>query len=154
MPGKRRPRSPENDFFNELLDAVVDAVVDTAEPYIDKLAKEAVGNARRLIDQQATSHQPRPATNRPRDAGWRPPQPPPPPKPSPHPVITLYDVLEVSPHASTETIEAAYKSLAKRFHPDKNKDLGAESKMKGINHAYQILKDPEKRKLYNRQAQI
>jgi curved DNA-binding protein CbpA len=73
--------------------------------------------------------------------GW-----PLPPKPR---RITAYDVLEVSPQASQETITAAYKSLSKRFHPDVCK--GGEEKMKGITAAYQIVGDPKKRKEYDRQ---
>ena len=154
MPGRPRHRpQPENDFFNELLDSVMDTVLDTVEPYIDKMAKEAVTNARRITNQQS------------QQAGYTPPPPPPrgwqraasASQPHPRhtsPTITLYDVLEVSPRASTDTIEAAYKSLAKRFHPDRNKAPDADPKMKQINHAYSILKDPDKRKLYNRQAQI
>jgi DnaJ-class molecular chaperone len=55
----------------------------------------------------------------------------------------------VSPRASQETIEAAYKSLARRYHPDVNKNKTGEI-MKHINMAYQVLKDPGKRAAYNR----
>ncbi len=90
------------------------------------------------------------------------PNTPPPPGagPSPHPrqtprpgprqahQTTLYDVLEVSPAASPETITAAWKSLSKRFHPDLA--TGDAEKMKVINSAYEILSDPQKRKMYDR----
>lgn len=63
---------------------------------------------------------------------------------------TLYDVLEVSPKASRETIEAAYKSLARRFHPDTNRTKQAEERMKILNNAKDILLDPVKRRAYDR----
>jgi hypothetical protein len=141
---RRRPSSPENDFFNELLDSVLDSVLDVVEPHFEKLAKDAVGNARRLIDRQQQAQAPPPPPP-PRTRGFRtqPPPPPPPPKPQ------LYEILEVSPRASQETIEAAYKSLARRYHPDVNKNKTGEI-MKHINMAYQVLNDPGKRAAYNR----
>lgn len=65
---------------------------------------------------------------------------------------TLYDVLEVSKKASKEVIEKAYKTLAKKYHPDiqipENK-AKAEEIMKRINEAYGILSDDQKRKEYD-----
>lgn len=65
---------------------------------------------------------------------------------------TLYDVLEVSRKASKEVIEKAYKTLAKKYHPDvqmpENK-AKAEEMMKRINEAYGILSDDQKRKEYD-----
>lgn len=64
----------------------------------------------------------------------------------------LYELLEVSEKASQEIIEKAYKTLAKKWHPDlqggSNKAL-AEEKMKKINNAYSILSDENKRKEYD-----
>lgn len=64
----------------------------------------------------------------------------------------LYELLEVSEKASQEIIEKAYKTLAKKWHPDlqggPNKAL-AEEKMKKINNAYNILSDENKRKEYD-----
>lgn len=64
----------------------------------------------------------------------------------------LYELLEVSEKASQEIIEKAYKTLAKKWHPDlqggQNKAL-AEEKMKKINNAYSILSDENKRKEYD-----
>lgn len=65
---------------------------------------------------------------------------------------TLYDVLEVSRKASPEIIEKAYKTLAKKYHPDlqtENNKTIAETKMKKINEAYSILGDEQKRKKYD-----
>lgn len=63
-----------------------------------------------------------------------------------------YDILEVSPKASKEIIEKAYKVLAKRYHPDlqqQDNKKEAEEKMKLINEAYEVLSDDEKRKEYD-----
>lgn len=65
--------------------------------------------------------------------------------------VTLYDDLEVSPHASEETIAAAYRSLAKRYHPDVAKHKSAAERMKQINAAWEILGDEKKRAAYNRE---
>ncbi|MDN3294329.1 DnaJ C-terminal domain-containing protein [Streptomyces ficellus] len=61
-----------------------------------------------------------------------------------------YDVLGVSRNASTEEIQRAYRGLARRWHPDLNKDPGAEERFKEISEAYEVLSDPENRKRYDR----
>ena len=69
---------------------------------------------------------------------------------------TLYDVLEVSNKASKEVIEKAYKTLAKRYHPDLQESSNrksAEEKMKKINDAYSVLSDDAKREEYDRSLQ-
>ena len=56
-------------------------------------------------------------------------------------VETLYDILEVSRKASKEVIEKAYKTLAKKYHPDLNpNDAIAREAMKEINRAYDTIK--------------
>lgn len=65
---------------------------------------------------------------------------------------TLYEILEVSENASPEIIEKAYKTLAKKYHPDLQSEAGkqrAEGMMKKINEAYEILGNEEKRKEYD-----
>lgn len=69
---------------------------------------------------------------------------------------TLYDILEVSKKASKEVIDKAYKTLAKKHHPDlqsaENRAY-AEEMMKKINEAYDILSNEEKRSAYDRKLE-
>ena len=70
---------------------------------------------------------------------------------------TLYELLEVSEKASKEIIERAYKVLAKKYHPDLQKEEDkekAEQKMKQINEAYDILSDDIKREKYDEELKI
>lgn len=67
-----------------------------------------------------------------------------------------YDILEVSKKASKEIIDKAYRTLAKKYHPDlqapENKQI-AEEKMKQINEAYSVLSDDSKRAQYDRELE-
>ncbi len=60
-----------------------------------------------------------------------------------------YEVLGVSKTASAAEIKSAYRKLALKFHPDRNKEAGAEDKFKEINEAYQILSDAKKKQTYD-----
>ena len=60
-----------------------------------------------------------------------------------------YKLLGVEKNASKEEIKKAYKKLAKKFHPDLNKDKDAEQKFKEINEAASVLADDEKRTQYD-----
>ena len=60
-----------------------------------------------------------------------------------------YEVLGVAKSASKEEIKAAYRKLALQFHPDRNKDSGAEAKFKEISEAYAVLSDDQKRQQYD-----
>ena len=63
----------------------------------------------------------------------------------------LYEVLGVNRDASASDIKKAYRSLAHRYHPDKNPgNAGAEEKFKEATHAYDILGDADKRQRYDR----
>ncbi|MFQ5415174.1 MAG: DnaJ C-terminal domain-containing protein [Phycisphaerae bacterium] len=61
-----------------------------------------------------------------------------------------YDILGVSRSASAEDIKRAYRTLAKKFHPDRNTDPGAEQRFKDVQRAYTVLRDPKKRADYDR----
>ena len=60
-----------------------------------------------------------------------------------------YKILGVAKNASKDDIQRAYKKLARKHHPDVNKAPDAEDRFKEINEAKEVLKDPEKRKLYD-----
>jgi molecular chaperone DnaJ len=61
----------------------------------------------------------------------------------------LYNILGVSPTASSDDIKKAYRSLAMRHHPDRNAHPGAENRFNAIKTAYELLSDPKKRTQYN-----
>jgi curved DNA-binding protein len=61
-----------------------------------------------------------------------------------------YQVLGVGRSAGPQEIQRAYRKLARRFHPDINKDPGAEERFKRINEAYEVLSDEKKRARYDR----
>ena len=60
-----------------------------------------------------------------------------------------YKILGVSKNASSDQIKKEYRKLARKYHPDVNKDPDAEMKFKEVGEAYEVLKDPEKRKAYD-----
>lgn len=62
---------------------------------------------------------------------------------------SLYETLEITDSASESEIKKAYRKLARQYHPDVNKDKGAEDKFKEINSAYEILSDKTKKQQYD-----
>ena len=61
-----------------------------------------------------------------------------------------YQILGVSRDADKEELKRAYRRLARKYHPDVNKEPGAEEKFKEINRAYEVLSEPETRARYDR----
>lgn len=61
-----------------------------------------------------------------------------------------YTVLGVSKNSTKSEIKTAYRKLARNYHPDVNKDPGAEEKFKEISNAYEVLSDDEKRSIYDK----
>ncbi|MBI4670734.1 MAG: DnaJ domain-containing protein [Chloroflexi bacterium] len=60
-----------------------------------------------------------------------------------------YRVLQVDPEAEPEVIESAYKRLARKYHPDMNPSADTNARMKELNEAYAVLRDPTRRKEYD-----
>ncbi|MFF3961378.1 DnaJ C-terminal domain-containing protein [Streptomyces griseorubiginosus] len=62
----------------------------------------------------------------------------------------FYEVLGVPRTASQDEIQQAYRKLARKYHPDVNKDPGAEERFKDLNEAHSVLSDPRSRARYDR----
>lgn len=60
-----------------------------------------------------------------------------------------YKTMGIKRDASEKDIKTAYRRLARKYHPDISKEANAEEKFKEVGEAYEVLKDPEKRKLYD-----
>lgn len=66
--------------------------------------------------------------------------------------MSYYEILMVSNNASPEVIRAAYRTLSQKFHPDKNSGNAAATEvMAKINQAYEVLSNPEKRRVYDQE---
>jgi molecular chaperone DnaJ len=61
-----------------------------------------------------------------------------------------YEVLSIARDASDEDVKKAFRRLAMQYHPDRNREDGAEAKFKEMNEAYEVLSDPDKRAAYDR----
>jgi molecular chaperone DnaJ len=61
-----------------------------------------------------------------------------------------YEVLGVSKSANEKELKKAYRTLAKQYHPDRNKESGAEDKFKEVQEAYEVLSDKQKRDAYDK----
>lgn len=136
MPG------PLDNFIDNLLKGLEEA----ADEFMKDVNKEARRNLRGVERAAREATRPLPKG---RKRSQEPRKPPGKGKGGPYPQKTLYDVLEVSPKASPETLSAAFRSLSARYHPD-NKKTGNENRYKDITAAWTVLKDPERRKIYDR----
>lgn len=67
---------------------------------------------------------------------------------------TLYQVLQLDPSADPEIVEVAYKRLAMKYHPDRGGGPESQERMRKLNHARDVLRDPEKRAAYDRSLGI
>ncbi|OGO21823.1 MAG: hypothetical protein A2Z28_08140 [Chloroflexi bacterium RBG_16_51_9] len=63
--------------------------------------------------------------------------------------LDFYGILQVHPRAEKEVIDAAYRKLAAKYHPDVSQLSDASERMKQINTAYEVLSDPVKRAAYD-----
>ena len=61
----------------------------------------------------------------------------------------LYETLGVSRDADGDAIKKAYRRLARQLHPDVNPDPATQEKFKDVTRAYEVLSDPEKRRMYD-----
>ena len=64
---------------------------------------------------------------------------------------SLYEILQVDPRAEPEVVEAAYRRLARKYHPDTSGVDDGGRRMKELNAAYEVLRDPARRASYDRQ---
>ncbi|MCJ7558714.1 MAG: DnaJ domain-containing protein [Gammaproteobacteria bacterium] len=60
-----------------------------------------------------------------------------------------YKIMEVQENATADEIKKSYRRLARKYHPDVSKEVGAEDKFKEVGEAYEVLKDPQKRGEYD-----
>ena len=60
-----------------------------------------------------------------------------------------YETLGINRNANEEEVRKAFRKKAMEFHPDRNKEPGADAKFKEVNEAYQILSDPNRRAKYD-----
>lgn len=147
------PPSPFDKFIDSLLTGLQDAAKDFVKD-VNTQAKRNLREMDRVLG--GNTYKATPVQDKKRPPGARKKaqdqtQAPPPPGPPPKPQKTLYDALEVSRTASQETISAAFRSLSARFHPD-NQKTGNGEKYKAITAAWSVLKDPIKRKEYDRKV--
>ena len=66
----------------------------------------------------------------------------------------LYRILQVDPSADPDVIDAVYRRLARKYHPDVNPSFDANRQMQDINMAYEILGDPDRRAEYDRRNHL
>lgn len=65
-----------------------------------------------------------------------------------------YVILQVDPRAEPEVIEAAYRRLSRKHHPDVSEEADAGRRMRELNEAFEVLSDPARRRAYDRQRSV
>lgn len=65
-----------------------------------------------------------------------------------------YAILQVDPQAEPEVVEAAYRRLSRKYHPDISAEPDAGRRMRELNEAYQVLSDPARRAAYDRRRPL
>ena len=133
---------PKPDPLDQLLNAFLDRAQAAMEALRDDVATIAEDQIRRLKPQPSPrlKLKPKPQAAKQAARSHRSPIRPP----------LLYDLLGVQPDAPQPVLDAAYKALARMYHPDMNKSKQAEDHMKRLNAAYAVLKQPATREQYNR----
>src|SRR5437588_4395003 len=63
--------------------------------------------------------------------------------------VDLYHILDLAPDAEPEVVDAAYRALARKYHPDVNRSPDAQRRMQALNDAYAVLRDPARRAAYD-----
>jgi len=63
-------------------------------------------------------------------------------------ILDYFEVLEVDKSASQDDIKKAYRRLAAKFHPDRNKSSDAVERFQKIQESYDVISDPQQRKIY------
>lgn len=136
------PKSPLDTFIDNLITGLTDAAEGASREFLKDVNREA----KRVLRQANRATTVGPRRNTRAHTG---PEAPPRRQQAQPPQSVLYDALEVSTKASQETISAAFRSLSARYHPD-NQGTGNAEKYKAITAAWSVLKDPAKRKAYDR----
>lgn len=65
-----------------------------------------------------------------------------------------YAILQVDPRAEPEVVEAAYRRLSRKYHPDISGEADAGHRMRELNEAYEVLSDPARRRAYDRRRPV
>lgn len=123
------------------------------EELLERFGAAAQATLLEFVDELVSPHYRAPQQARARHTKVKPPKTAKTPKPAkreryPYPQPTHYDTLQISKTADTEIVTAAWKAACRKHHPDTGH--GNAKKMAEINAAYEVLKDPIKRREYDR----
>lgn len=152
MPTHRPPPSPLADFLDRLMDEVVlPRADDMAESLTDWFAR-MIANAEAQQQGKSVKNTAPPRARSKRSGGKAPPQDHPRVEKRSGPVrLTAYQVLGVDPKAPQEVLAAAYKALAGMYHPDRPEHRKHAGKMTLVNEAWSVVKNPDRRRKYDKE---